>query len=140
MVEQKRETTQSERTAKSGDGDGAQSDDKPAEKSRESKASSENTTNGRADADGAGRKVRSARTAARMAAREVAELSGLQPEAVVSVERLDDGWRVGIEVVESHRVPESADIMAVYEAGLDEDGELTSLRRAQRYVRGRTQN
>ena len=46
--------------------------------------------------------------------------------------------RVGVEVVESHRIPDSADILAVYEVCLDESGELESYRRTQRYSRGQT--
>lgn len=81
----------------------------------------------------------SAAQAARLGARQVVELTGRMPEAVVSVERVDDGWRVGVEVVETHRIPDSADILATYEAELDSDGELTTYRRVRRYPRGRTQ-
>jgi hypothetical protein len=54
------------------------------------------------------------------------------------VERNDDGWEVGVEVVETHRIPDTADILAVYQLHLDEDGELVSYRRTKRYSRGQT--
>ena len=54
------------------------------------------------------------------------------------VERSDDGWRVGVEVVESHRIPESCDILAIYEVGLEAGGDLASYRRTERYARGQT--
>ncbi|MGH3931210.1 MAG: gas vesicle protein GvpO, partial [Pseudonocardiaceae bacterium] len=61
----------------------------------------------------------SAAEAARCAARQVAEFTGRDPEAVVAIERTDRGWRIGVEVVESRRIPDSADILAIYEAELD---------------------
>jgi hypothetical protein len=81
-------------------------------------------------------RVGSAGWAARRAASEVADLTGQQPETVIFVERLDDGWQVGVEVVETHRIPDSADILAAYEVRLESDGELVSYRRIQRYSRG----
>ncbi|WP_333776741.1 gas vesicle protein GvpO [Saccharopolyspora oryzae] len=74
---------------------------------------------------------------ARMAVRQVYELTGRQPEGVTSLERSETGWVVDVEVVESRRVPDTADILAVYEAELDEDGDLVSYRRVDRYARGR---
>ncbi|GAA4832150.1 gas vesicle protein GvpO [Saccharopolyspora rosea] len=77
-----------------------------------------------------------ANEAARLAVRQVRELTGRDAEGVTALERSADGWRVGVEVVESHRVPDSTDVMAVYEAELDETGELVSYRRVSRYARG----
>jgi hypothetical protein len=68
----------------------------------------------------------------------MADLTGHDVEGVISVERTDSGWKVGVEVVESHRIPDSADILASYEVHLDEDGELVSYRRTERYLRGQT--
>ncbi len=75
--------------------------------------------------------------AARCAARHVAELTGQQPEAVISVERDARGWLVGIEVLESRRIPDSMDILAEYRVAVGDDGELLSYRRTCRYYRGR---
>ena len=80
-----------------------------------------------------------ARKAAQCAAEHVAGLTGQQAESVTSLERTDDGWLVGIEVVESHRIPDSTDILAVYRVELDDQGELVSYRRAERYYRGRAE-
>jgi hypothetical protein len=44
-----------------------------------------------------------------------------------------------VELVETHRIPDTADILAIYEAELDEHGELVSYRRTRRYLRGRVQ-
>lgn len=83
------------------------------------------------------RRASPAARAARSGMRHVAELTGRQAESVVVVERRDEGWRVGVEVVEVHRIPDTADLLAVYEADLDEAGELVSYRRTRRYPRGR---
>jgi len=77
--------------------------------------------------------------AAGKAARAVYELTGREPESIVSVEHGEDGWRVGVEVVEAHRIPDSADILAVYEAQVDGAGHLLAYRRTSRYPRGRTE-
>jgi hypothetical protein len=75
--------------------------------------------------------------AAKAALREIAELTAKQPEGVTEVERTEDGWTVGIELVEDQRIPSSADILATYETTIDADGELLSYRRVRRYARGR---
>ena len=74
--------------------------------------------------------------AARLAAENVLQLTGRCPENVVSVVRDDDGWQVGVEVLELHRIPETTDIMAVYEVALDTNGDLLRCERGQRYHRG----
>jgi Gas vesicle synthesis protein GvpO len=97
------------------------------------------------DDDGdSGRRVRrhrdgglTAAKAGRLALRQIGELTGKQAEAITGVEPGEDGWIVGVEVVEDRRVPSSADILATYETVVDTDGELVSYRRVRRYSRGR---
>jgi hypothetical protein len=98
---------------------------------------------GRARATGDGTEERprrgsgelSAVTAGQVALRQITELTGKDTEGVTLVEPSDDGWRVGIEVIEDRRIPSSGDILAVYEIDLDMDGNLLSYRRARRYKR-----
>jgi hypothetical protein len=74
--------------------------------------------------------------AARLAADQVATMTGKEPEGIVSLERADHGgWVIGVEVVETRRIPDSTDILAVYEAEMDADGELVAYRRVKRYTR-----
>jgi hypothetical protein len=80
--------------------------------------------------------IGSAGAAGRRAAAEVAGLTGRHPESVTSIEPCDGGWQVGVEVVETRRIPDSADILATYEVQLGPDGELVSYHRRQRYARG----
>ena len=78
-----------------------------------------------------------AKQAARAALRQIMELTDKQAEGVTDVERTEDGWAVGVEVVEDRRIPSSADILATYRATIDAEGELMSYRRLKRYMRGR---
>jgi hypothetical protein len=83
------------------------------------------------------RKGMTAGEAAKAALSQIAALTAKQPQGVTGVERTEDGWTVGIELVEDQRIPSSADILATYETTIDADGELLSYRRVRRYARGR---
>jgi len=72
------------------------------------------------------------------AGRELAALTGRRVEGVTSLARSDDGWEVEVEVVESQRIPETTDLMALYEVQVDREGDLISYRRVRRYSRGQT--
>ena len=78
-----------------------------------------------------------AREAAKAALRQIVELTAKRAEGITAVQRTEDGWLIGVEVVEDRRIPSSADILATYEATIDADGELMSYRRVRRYPRGR---
>ncbi|MFJ8622259.1 gas vesicle protein GvpO [Kitasatospora sp. NPDC093550] len=78
-----------------------------------------------------------ARGAAARAADCVQELTGRSAEGITSLKRTEDGWQVGVEVLEARRIPDSTDILAEYGVVLDADGELVSYRRNRRYHRGR---
>ncbi|OAV59478.1 gas vesicle protein GvpO [Enteractinococcus helveticum] len=73
------------------------------------------------------------------AIKQLQMLTTRTPESVVGVTPHHAGWRVTIEVVESARIPNTADIMAEYEVDIDGNGELDGYSRKSRYFRGRTQ-
>lgn len=75
----------------------------------------------------------------RAAARTLAELTGRQPENVLGLHRDDDGWKVTLEVVELHRIPQATDVLGCYVVTVDEDGELVSYERQRRYLRSQTE-
>jgi len=85
---------------------------------------------------GTGNRLNAAK-AGQAALQQITELTGKEPEGVTGVDRGEDGWVVGVEVVEDRRIPSSSDILAIYEIELDMDGELMSYRRVRRYPRGR---
>jgi hypothetical protein len=73
---------------------------------------------------------------AQRARNQLAEITGLKPEGVTSLERQDDGtWIVTIELLELSRVPETDDMIGSYETEFDESGELLGYRRVRRYPR-----
>ena len=73
---------------------------------------------------------------AAQAARELLQLTGREAEGVTGIERTEDGWTVQVEVVETRRIPNTTDILALYEIQADEQGGLEGYRRVRRYVRG----
>jgi len=96
-------------------------------------------TDDRRGSSGPRRPAATARSAARSAARELRDLTGHDPESITSVERHEDGWLVGVEVLETHRIPDSTDILAEYRVEVDGEGGLVSYHRARRYYRGRSE-
>lgn len=79
----------------------------------------------------------SAVSASKKAVEQFSSLTGRAPESVVGVHRVEEGWHVKLEVVESRRIPDSADLLAEYDVNLSAAGELQSYERLNRYVRGR---
>jgi len=67
---------------------------------------------------------------------ELAALTGKDAEGVTGLERTDDGWLVRVEVVELRRIPDTTDVLALYEVHTDSHGGLESYERVRRYVRG----
>jgi hypothetical protein len=70
------------------------------------------------------------------AAQQLLELTGRAAEGVTGLERSDDGWTVQVEVVEVRRIPDTTDVLGLYEVTTDEQGELMGYRRLRRYTRG----
>jgi hypothetical protein len=70
------------------------------------------------------------------ALRQLIELTGKDAEGVVGLERSDDGWTVEVEVLEVSRIPNTTDVLALYEVEVDGRGSLQGYRRVRRYVRG----
>jgi len=83
-----------------------------------------------------GRRRVNAIGAARRAAESLQALISRPVEGVVEVNREDDGWLVAVEVLELERVPNTNDLLGVYEVELDPYGGLQGYRRRNRYVRG----
>jgi len=75
--------------------------------------------------------------AAETASHHVADLTGKPTLGVTALKPSNDGWTVGVEVLEDSRIPSSADILATYEADIDEDGTLLAYHRVRSYPRGR---
>lgn len=73
---------------------------------------------------------------ARLAKLELAQVTGLQPLTVSGVMKDEQGWRASVDMIELKRIPEATEVLATYEAVLDDDGNLLSYQRVRRYLRG----
>lgn len=73
---------------------------------------------------------------AAMAARDLLDLTGKEAEGVTGLSRTDDGWTVEVEVLEVRRIPNTTDVLALYEVTTDTQGGLVGYRRLRRYARG----
>ena len=109
----------------------------PTKKTATKKTATKKTAAKRASAPRASapKRVTATQVAAR-AAHQLLELTGKEAEGVTGLERSDDGWKVRVEVVEVRRIPDTTDVLALYEVEVDEDGDLTGYRRLRRYARG----
>ena len=72
---------------------------------------------------------------AQRAKEQLAQLTGLTPDTVSSLNRDEDGWHVSVELIELKRIPEATDVLATYETLLDDKGNLISYQRTKRYLR-----
>ncbi len=71
-----------------------------------------------------------------MAREQLAALTGLEPDTLASLRKGEDGWHVTVVLVEMRRIPEASDMLATYEAVLDDEGNLLGYERTSRYHRG----
>lgn len=74
------------------------------------------------------------------AVRQFSAMSGRDVEAVIGWDRTDQGMHIEVEVVEVRQTPKVADIMATYDADVNDRGRLCSYRRRRRYARGQVSN
>lgn len=66
---------------------------------------------------------------------ELEAITGLKSETVLGIERVPEGWRVRVVLLELARIPAATDVLASYEALIDADGALLSYHRTRRYFR-----
>jgi hypothetical protein len=71
---------------------------------------------------------------------ELVDLTGYDVEGVTGIERTDDGWKIQVETVELRRIPDTTDVLAIYEVTVDSRGDLQGYRRIDRYSRGDTRS
>ena len=63
------------------------------------------------------------------ARQQLGELTGLEVASTVSVRKDESNWCVQVEVVEKRSIPPSQDILATYEAMIDESGDVQNFSR-----------
>jgi len=69
---------------------------------------------------------------------ELKNLTGFEASSVVSVKRAGDDWKVVVELLEKVGIPDRMDILGIYEATIDAQGNLSNYERAGLRKRGDT--
>lgn len=80
-----------------------------------------------------------AAVAVRRASEEFQELTQTPVERVTAVQRTDHGWLVVLEGLELRRIPETMDVLGVYEVELSGRGQVAGWRRVGRHHRGQVE-
>jgi len=58
----------------------------------------------------------------KVAEKELAALTRLEPTGVKGVSKDEEGWHVTVEMIEKKSIPDGMDLLALYEVILDEEG------------------
>jgi hypothetical protein len=73
-------------------------------------------------------------------AREEFIILGKKPtDGITGLSKTDEGWSILLEALERKAIPDTMDVLGLYELSLDNDGHLLSLIRKKLRKRGETQ-
>ena len=72
---------------------------------------------------------------AQRAKEQLAQLTGLKPGTVSALSKDEEGWHVAVDMIEMKYIPDTRDVLATYEALLDDEGNLLRYQRTRRYRR-----
>lgn len=60
---------------------------------------------------------------------ELSKVTGLELSTTLGSAKVEQGWAVQVEMIEKHSIPDGMDLLAAYEAVMDDFGNLLSFRR-----------
>jgi len=60
---------------------------------------------------------------------ELGKITGLELSSTLRTVREEKGWKISMEMVEKHSVPDQMDILAIYDAIVDDNGNLIEFNR-----------
>lgn len=60
---------------------------------------------------------------------QLKETTGLDHSSTIGIKKENDNWRITLEMIEKHSIPDQMDILALYEAILDDNGNLLEFNR-----------
>jgi len=63
------------------------------------------------------------------ARKELSKLTGLKASSTVGATKDEKGWHISVEMLEKKSIPDQMDILATYEALLDDEGNLLGFER-----------
>jgi hypothetical protein len=69
---------------------------------------------------------------------EFQNLTNLKTSGVVGVSHSDEGWVVSIEMLEKKSIPDSMDVLGLYEVKVDDHGKIVDFSRVKLRKRGDT--
>lgn len=64
-----------------------------------------------------------------IAREELSKATGLELSTTLGAVKDERGWRVSIDMIEKHSIPDQMDILATYDVVLDDDGKLLEFTR-----------
>ena len=67
---------------------------------------------------------------------KVEEALKKKPESVSSLEKTEKGWRMEVQVLERKAVPDSFDLLSVFELSLDASGNVLGFKQIKKMRRG----
>lgn len=67
---------------------------------------------------------------------QIRKLLNKEPECISSLEKNAEGWRVLCDVLDKKSIPETYDILKVYEFMLDKEAKVTSFKQLRKIRRG----
>ncbi len=73
--------------------------------------------------------IKDVNTLIKKAREGLTKLTGLKASSVIKAGKNDNEWRISIEMIEKKSIPDQMDILAIYEAHLDEEGNLLDFER-----------
>ncbi|MFH0775225.1 MAG: gas vesicle protein GvpO [bacterium] len=60
---------------------------------------------------------------------ELSKITGLELSTTIGAAKEEKGWKITLEMVEKHSIPDQMDILATYEVILDNDGGVIEFNR-----------
>ena len=70
---------------------------------------------------------------------DFARLSKIPVDGVVGLSKTDEGWVVSLEALERRAIPDTMDVLGLYEIRLDDEGNLLGFDRKKLRKRGETE-
>ena len=64
-----------------------------------------------------------------IAREELSKVTGLELSTTLGASKDERGWRVSMEMIEKHSIPDQMDILAVYDVILADDGKIVEFNR-----------
>lgn len=67
---------------------------------------------------------------------QIKELLKKEPESISSIEKSGEGWTLHCDVLEKKSVPETYDLLRIYEFKLDKNAKITEFKQLRKIRRG----